>query len=266
MLPLREAAEYLGIKKELLQKFMKNSEEIPYHRINRRYYLEQSDLDAWLELKNDRYIELNFDDYKKALEFAFRINYSGHTTSDFGTSRQRGIVKAISDWTQGMLAEIAFQKFIHQKYNIHLDLDFSVHDYIVGQDITSVRRRNTVSNPPRIRVSIKSGKMNGCFIIIGESEYELEDRRSDFYVFVRLDYPEDHLIRALKDHEIISSFNLQIPDLGVVKSYITGYIDRTSLELTNEIPGQKFDSNRYVKKIGALYNSDDDWNNFVERL
>lgn len=265
-LTLTAAAEYLSISTTLLKNFINNSREINTGRRGNRYALEQVELDRWLSLKQSRNIILTLADYRRALEFSFRINYGGHTTTDFGTSRQRGILKAISDWTQGMLAEIALEKFLLNRYNINIALDFSVHEaYVTGQDITQVIRNN-VANPPRIRVSIKSGKMNSCFLIIGHSEYERTDRNSDYYVYVRLDFPEDHLIRALKEHEIISSMHIPIPDLGDINSYIAGYTTRDNLTHSIEIPGQVFDSPRYVINVGSLHNSDMDWENFSNLL
>lgn len=266
-LTLTEASEYLNIKKDLLKNFINNSKEIVASKRGNRYYIEKDELDRWLNLRDKRKIILTLEDYQRALEFAFRINYGGHTTADFGSARQRGILKAISDWTQGMLAEIAFEKFLKSKFYIAVTLDFEVHeDFITGQDITQIRRNN-VANPPRIRVSIKSGKLNSCYLIIGNKEYELIERQSDSYVYVRLDFPEDHLIRALKDHEIINSMtDITIPDLGEITAYITGYSDRSDLIKVREIPNQKFDSDRYVLNIGKLRNLDEEWNEFAIKL
>lgn len=265
-LNLSKAADFLEIKKELLKNLINNSKEIESNKQKNRYYIKKDELNRWKKLREKRKIVLSIDDYRRALEFAIKINYTGHTTSDFGTARQRGILKAVSDWTQGMLAEIALEKYLRTKFKIGISLDFEVHkEFITGQDITQVRRKN-VANPPKIRVSIKSGKLNSCFLIIGNKEYELKDRRSDYYVYVRLDFPEDHLIRALKDHEIISSMEIEIPDLGEIIAYITGFTANDELKKVNEIPGQKFDSPRYVISLGKLLNEDNDWSNFIDKL
>lgn len=264
-LSLKDSAEYLGIEEKSLRSYAKISQEIPIYLKGRRLFFEKDDLIKWQELRNSRMIILSVDDYIKCLDFSFRIVYSGHTTSDFGTARQRGKIQAISNWTQGALAEVAIQKFIHQKFDIMVELDFSVHNYITGQDITQVIR-NRVSNPPKIRASIKSGKLNSNYIVVPQNEVESANRVSDYYIFVRIDFPEDHLIRILKNHEIISNINVIIPDLTEITSYISGFIYKDELELVNKIPGQDFTGMRYVKKVGSLKNSDLDWNKFIEIL
>jgi hypothetical protein len=264
-LSLKEAADSLGINKELLKNLIDNSKEINATRISRRIYIEEDELTRWKEINATRRTILTIDDYKKCLEFAFKIAYSGHTTSDFGTTRQRGKLKAISDWIQGALAEVALQKYLKKKFNVRIDLDFKVHGIVVGQDITQVQKRR-VLNPPRIRVSIKSGKLNGCFLIVPEKEVDLDDRRSDYYVFVRIDFPEDHLIRILKDHPIIKAVNVDIPDLGEITSYICGFSEVSELKKVNSIPKLRFSGFRYVRNVGALHNTDKDWNLFIDIL
>jgi len=239
--------------------------EINGYRRSKRIYVQTEDLDKWKELMDERKIILTLEDYKRCLEFAFKITYSGHTTTDFGTARQRGKLKAISDWTQGALGEVAFQKFLKTKFEIKVDLDFEVHGVIVGQDITQVQK-GRVLNPPRIRVSIKSGKPNGCYLIVPEKEVDLHERRSEYYVFVRVDFPEDHLIRALKDHPTIESMNLNIPDLGQINSFICGYVSVKELDKVRSIPKVNFEGYRYVKGVGSIYNQYEDWKKFVEIL
>jgi hypothetical protein len=263
---LRDAAVYLAIEESLLKNYLKHSKEINFFKRANRYYMNKNELDRWVNLKEERKITLTIEDYKKCLDFSFKIAYSGHTTSDFGTSRQRGTIQAILNWTQGTLAEIAFQKFLLEKFNITIELDFNVHGLVVGQDIISVQR-NRVINPPRTRVSIKSGKINGCYLAVPQPEVELRERNSDFYIFVRIEFPEDHLIRVLKDHPIIRNIDVCIPDLGEMQAYICGYSRVNELDRAeNGVLGFEFRGVRYVKNIGALHNSDEDFNSFVELL
>ena len=70
-----------------------------------------------------------------------------------------------------MMAEIALSKFLKDHYNIEIKLDFTVRNVVVGQDITEVVR-GRVANPPRVRISVKSGKENGMILIVPEPEVE----------------------------------------------------------------------------------------------
>jgi hypothetical protein len=244
---------------------MVNSKEIVFSKRGNRYVIDNTEIERWLSLRDSRKIELTRDDYVKCLEFALQINYSGHTTSDFGTARRRGVLQAVSNWTQGTLAEIALEKFLSNKYNVKIDLDFTVHGAVVGQDITQVRKGQVI-NPPRKRVSIKSGKLNGCFIVVPENEVELEARKSDLYVFVRLEFPEDHILRIVKDHNAFENVNNLIPNFENINAYICGYIEVENLEKVKSIPGVEFTGMRYVKPVGQLKNTDEDWKSFADSI
>ena len=264
-LTIKEIIKNYSISEKLLKSYTNVSNEIPYFKEKNRYYINKNDIENWLLLRKNRKIILSIDEYRECLEFAFKINYAGHTRSDFGTARTRGIMQAISNWTQGTLAETALRKFLLEKYNIKIDLDFNIHDAVVGQDITQVQRGKVI-NPPRIRVSIKSGKINSCYLVVPENEVDLKDRRSDLYIFIRVDFPEDHLLRVLKDHKFLENVKKYIPDLGKIETYICGFSDVNNLEKVNEIPGVKFSGMRYVSKIGKLKNSDNNWQEFVNML
>jgi len=264
-LSLKDSATFLGITKDLLKNFIGNSKEIQAFKKSNRFYIDEEELKRWKNLYETRKVILTIDDYKKCLEFAFKITYSGHTTTDFGTSRQRGKLKAISDWTQGALGEVALQKYLKDKYKIDITIDFDIHGAIVGQDITQVQKGRVI-NPPKIRVSVKTGKLNGCYIVVPQKEVELPERHSDYYVFIRVNFPEDHLIRALKDHPIIDSMNVSIPDLGEIDAYICGFTEVSNLEKVTSIPKVDFSGFRYVKNVGSLHNTENDWKLFTESL
>jgi len=264
MLNLNEAAQYLEISRKLLDSLRKNGLELEAVPVGRRLKISKISLDEWLEKKKRTTIMLDRDDLVKAFKFALKINYSGHPRSDFGSARQRSVEQAVINWTQGALSEIALSKYIMQKYNIEVVLDFEFHPgIIVGQDITAVIK-NRVENPPRKRVSIKSGKPNGMYLIVPQNELERPDRTSDFYVFVRIWLPNDFLFRLFRKQPELS--DVEIPELEDFPAQIVGYTEKERLRKTDRIPGVEFSGFRYVLETGKLRNSEDDFRDFVESL
>jgi len=265
-LDLDKAAEYIGIKRSLLEKLIKNGLELQRHRSGRKFVVNKEDIDAWQQLRTERTVMLDKDDFVKAFRFAIDINYSGHTRADFSSSRQRSTTQAVENWTQGTLAEIALSKFIQQKFGIKLELEFRVfQNQIVGQDIVSVVR-GRVANPPKKRISVKSGKSNGMLLIVGLAEVETDSRFSDYYVFVRIIYPDDFILRLFRDHPDLKSVKDKIPAVEPFKAEIIGYCLRSELEKVDTVPSASIDKPRYIKATGKLKNSDSDWKEFVDSL
>ncbi len=264
-LDLIQTAEYIGIKKSFLERIIKNGKELHYFKSGRKHMIKQEEIDVWKRMKEQRKVNLDKSDFIRALKFAIEINYSGHTRSDFGGKRQRSVTQAVENWTQGALAEIALTKFIEQKYAVKLGLEFRVFkDQIVGQDIVSVTKKK-VSNPPRKGVSVKSGKENGMVLIVPVAEVERSSRVSDFYVFVRIIYPNDFILRLLRDHPDISDIKNLIPELTSFYGEIAGYCLKEELE-KRIVPEADIDKERYVSVTGNLKNTDADWQLFVDQL
>lgn len=265
-LDLNEASDYIGIKRTYLEKIIKNGRELEKHRSGRKFVLNKEDIDVWIQRKKDRTVMLGREDFIKAFNFAINVNYSGHTRSDFGSSRQRSTTQAVENWTQGALAEIALEKFIKKKFNVKLELEFRVFtDRIVGQDITAVVR-GRVSNPPKKGVSVKSGKLNGMYLIVPVNEVELSARKSDYYVFARIIYSDDFILRLFRDHEDLRAVKDKIPEFKPFEAEIVGYCPVKELEKVEELASAGIDKPKYIKCTGKLKNSDSDWQNFVESL
>lgn len=265
-LDLDHAAEYMGIKRPLLEKIIKNGQELTRHRNGRKFTVFQEDIDAWKQRKSERMVTLDKADFVKAFKFAIDINYSGHTRADFGSARRRSTTQAVENWTQGALAEIALGKFIQKKFGVKLELEFRVfQNKIVGQDIVAVVR-GRVSNPPHKMVSVKSGKANGMLLIIGLPEVETPNRQSDYYVFVRIFYDDDFILRLLRDHRDMAEVKDKIPELQPFNAEIVGYCSRSELERVEAVPSAGIDQPRYVRASGKLKNADEDWKAFVDTL
>lgn len=268
-LNLNEAAEYIGITRSQLDKIIKNGKELRSFKITghgNAYFVNKDEVDSWKNRKRERTVDLDRTDFLRAFRFAMDINYSGHTRTDFGTARQRSTTQAVENWTQGALAELALSKFIEQKFEVKLKLEFRVvgEGVIIGQDIVSVVR-NRVENPPRKRISVKSGKENGMVLIVKPNEVENDDRVSDLYVFVRVFYPEDFIFRLLRNHSELSNMTDRIPDLGEVKAEIVGYCKKSELE-RRAVPEADIEEERYAKASGLLKNSDSDWQEFINSI
>ena len=264
LIKLNAAAVRIGIKRALLDTIIKNGKELNGQKVGARYFVDEAELDAWIAKKRRRTFELTRDDFLKAFKFALRINYGGHTRSDFGSSRQRSTTQSVENWTQGMMAELALSKFLKDRYNIEIRLDFTVRNVVVGQDITEVIRAR-VANPPRVRISVKSGKENGMILIVPEPEVESPQRVSDYYVFVRVLYPNDFILRLLREHADLSDLQSIIPAFQLFKAEIVGYCAKADLE-HRAVPEAQIPDLKYVKATGLLKSTDADWQAFADML
>lgn len=265
-LPLDDASVYIGIKRSQLEKIIKYGEELHRHRLGRKFVVDQDEIDAWQARKLARSVLIDRADFLRAFKFALEVNYFGHTRSDFGSARQRSTTQAVENWTQGALAEIALQKFIHSISNVRIELEFRIfQDQIVGQDIVAVIKER-VSNPPRKGVSVKSGKENGMFLIVPIPEVERAQRVSDYYVFVRMIYADDFILRLFRDHPDLASVRERIPEFHDFRAEIVGYCSMGELEKVEEVVSAGIEQPKYVKATGKLKNTDADWRLFVESL
>jgi len=270
-----EAVEYLGISRKQFENYFKFSKEIPSHKNGNRWCFEESDLDKWRDLKEQRTILLDYDDYKACFEFAVKMAYSTHQRHGTGIRGQRSEVQTADDFVMGIMAEFAVRKFLHSSFNVSVVLDTEVHQgNITPQDFVGIVE-NGVQRDCRIGVAVKSSKLKSCFNVIPPLEYEDQDRRSDVYIFARVDIPSDHLFRSVKDHPLFSEVapyleNTEgfrsIGDWNPVPVWITGYNNFAEFNRVTEIPGQKFEGHRYVCSVGVMHNQDDDWLSLVNRL
>ena len=155
-----------------------------------------------------------------------------------------------------------------------MKLDFEIRENIVPQDITGIKE-NSNWREPRVGIGIKSSKPKNAFLILGENEVQLEDRRSDIYVFCRPDIPDDHLLRLTKERIIevvqnmphFDTYSADIPGFENMHCEVAGYCSIDELEQVASIPGQEFDNGyRYVKKSGVLHRSREKWQELINQL
>jgi len=275
ILTKKQAIEYLEMDDKTFENYYQNAEEFPCleREAGGRYYFDKDCLDKWVKDYKWRTIELDMDDYLLCLDFALAQHFRGYVLSDWGTARQREFGQKVTNWVKGQLAEVAVKKFFKNEFAVDVELDFEIHKEIVPQDIISVMEKG-VLRAPKIGVGIKSSKPKSAYLVLGENEVTLADRKSDVYIFCRPDIPDDHLLRltreqiieAVKDKPLFPTYKNQIPVFESMPCEIAGYCWPEELERATNIPGQDFDGIRFVKKTGNLRRTKEDFEDLLRKL
>ena len=276
ILTKKEAIKFLGLDDKTFDNYFQNADEFKcLERQNGRgrYLFDQKVLQKWLDDFKWRTVELNFKDYSLCLDFALAQHFRGYVLSDWGTARQREFGQKITNWIKGQLAEVAVKKFFKKEFNVDVELDFRIYDEIVPQDIIGIIENGKIRQP-KIGIGIKSSKPKSAYLVLGENEITIKERRSDYYIFCRPDIPDDHLLRLTKDRVIEVVKNQQhfpkykdkMPDFQNMYCEISGWCRIDELEKVTSIPGQEFTGLRYVKKSGLLHKDKADWQELLKKL
>lgn len=276
VLTKREAIEFLALDEKVFENFFKNAGEfLPLPRENGRgrFYFNKSELQKWLDDYKRRSIELNIDDYKLCLDFALAQHFRGYVLSDWGTARQREFGQKITNWVKGQLAEVAVKKFFLRDFGLDITLDFGIHSAIVPQDIIGINS-NGKDREPKVGIGIKSSKPKSAYLVLGDNEITIKERRSDYYIFCRPDIPDDHLLRITKDRikELVKGeehypvYEAEIPGFENMYCEIAGWCSIDELEKVTSIPGQDFDGFRHVKQSGLLHKDEKSWRKLIAKL
>lgn len=278
LLNKKDAIKFLSIEEKEFKNYFENGKEFKGIKENGRWKFDVNDLKDWKNLKQSRTVNLTLMEYEKCFEFAIKMAYSGKASHGTGIRGTRSEVQMADDFILGILAEYGIQKFMHQKFDFEIDLDLEVHpDYITPQDFNGIKE-NGVFRTSKLGVAIKSSKWKSCYNIIPPIEYENNIRKSDVYIFVRVGLPSDHLFRILREHSFFKTVKdflenskefKKIKELKEIPIWIAGFSYHDELEKVNEIPGQVFTGNpnyRYVKSVGQMHNTDDDWMLLIKKL
>jgi len=276
ILTKKEAIKFLGLDDKTFDNYFQNADEfkcLARQNGRGRFLFEQKVLQKWLDDFKWRTVELNFNDYTLCLDFALAQHFRGYVLSDWGTARQREFGQKITNWVKGQLAEVAVKKFFKKEFNVDVELDFRIYDEIVPQDIIGVIE-NGKTRQPKIGVGIKSSKPKSAYLVLGENEITIKERRSDYYIFCRPDMPDDHLLRLTKERVIevvknqqhFSKYKDEMPDFQNMFCEIAGWCKIDELEKVTSIPGQEFTGVRYVKKSGCLHKDKTDWQELLKKL
>ncbi|MBI2048217.1 MAG: hypothetical protein HYT27_03690 [Parcubacteria group bacterium] len=273
----KEAVSLLGLDGKTFDNYFKNAKEFDcLDRNGRRgrFLFDKDRLGEWQESRNWRTIKLNKDDYALCLDFALAQHFRGYVMSDFGTARQREFGQKITNWVKGQLGEVAVKKFLKKEFNMEIELDFDIYNKIVPQDIIGVFEKGRMRKP-KIGIGIKSSKPKNAFLVLGENEIKLAERRSDIYIYCRPDIPDDHLLRVtremiislVKNKQHFSKYRDLIPDFADISCEIAGWCRAEELRKVKGIPGQEFENGfRFVIESGLLHRNRKDWESLIKKL
>lgn len=272
-----EAVKFLKLDEKIFDNYFKNAGEfscLPRKSRVSRFMFDEDQLKKWKDDLTFRTINLDFDDYTLCLDFALAQHFRGYVVSDWGTSRQREFGQKITNWIKGQLGEVAVKKFFKKEFGVDIELDFNIYSNIVPQDIIGVFEKGKMRKP-KIGVGIKSSKPKSAFLVLGDNEINLSERRSDIYIYCRPDIPDDHLLRltkdlvvkAVRDKPLFSKYKELLPDFNDIPCEVVGWCGYKELEEVTSIPGQIFDNGtRFVKKSGELHKSMSDWKILIRQL
>ena len=267
LLSIPQASEYLHVDKKSLENYVKEGKEVPVQltgKTARIRKIQKFDLDTWKKYYDFTSVALEQDDYYEALCFALRKFYSSAPKANFATSQQREAGKYLSDHISGYLGEIAFQLFLEARFSVQIRLDKNVDGIVRSQDIVSVSRRKSVENQPAFKISIKASKMKNVWLIVGKNEIDIADRRSDYYVFVRVDLHSDHIVRLIREHPAVKDIKRVIPEPpSYIPAQVCGFTPVAEMEGPVSKIGTQDISLSYVKRSGELHR---DWNFIAENL
>lgn len=273
LLKKKGAIEYLNITENEFKNYHVSSNEICGEKIRNHWCFDKNKLKEWKELKEERTVYLSVKEYEACFEFAIKMVYGGLSLN--GIRGQRTEVQAADDVILGILAEHAVKKMLYNKFSTEILLDESVHpEEITPQDFDKIKDGGEFRRP-KLGVGIKASKMKNAYLVLGSNEVELAERKSDVYVFARVGLPSDHLFRILRDHSFFGNVRRfldennkfkKILKLEQIPVWICGFAYVDELERVTSIPNQEFTGHRYVKQVGKLHNSDEDWIKLIGKL
>jgi len=266
----------LSLDEKIFDNYFKNANEFSClpRKGGERFKFDEDELKRWKKDLMWRTINLNFEDYTTCLDFALAQHFRGYVISDWGTSRQREFGQKITNWVKGQLGEIAVQKFFKREFGIEIKLDFDIHPKIVPQDIIGVFE-NRKMRKPKIGVGIKSSKPKSAFLVLGDKEIKLKERRSTVYIYCRPDIPDDHLLRltkdlivkAVKDKPLFSKYKNLLPDFSDIPCEVVGWCGYKELKEVSSIPDRLLiNGTRFVRKSGELHKGKSDWKKLIQQL
>lgn len=265
----KEAVKFLGLDPKVFDNFFRTAGEFePLPRRNNRgpFYFNKRRLAKWKQSFKSRAFSLTKDDYARCVDFALAMHFRGYVLSDWGTGRQREFGQKVSNWVKGQLGEIGVKYFCKKELGLDIELDFDMHDKIVPQDVLSITE-NGATREPMNKIGIKASKPKSAYLVLSPNEVELDDRKSDVYIFTRVALPDDHLLRIaaeevkklVKDQQHFQLYEKFIPSFQPISVEIAGFAYIDELEIVEEIPGQEFTGYRYVKRSGELRRNISGW-------
>ena len=222
-LTLREAAQSCGIQEKYFRKYIFKGGELRAKKVSGRWVISKREFDQWKENRAFRLVKLGIEDYFKAFNFAIKQFYRGGiVVVEWGKTKRREIGEFLFNQICGKLGELAFCRFLRDKFNVETRISFEIEKEVPGQDIFEVNGRL-----PRIKVSIKTTKMQNFNLWVIEEEIDF----SDAYVLCRVDLPSDHLLRAFREHERLYAIRNIIPELTEIEAEVVGFTWKDELKV-----------------------------------
>jgi hypothetical protein len=190
---------------------------------------------------------LDQHDYARALVRALWLA-PRFAATDFGGARQRDFAQVWTDTARGFLGEIAFQRFLQEKFGMEVKLD--VKRGALEQFLPSdIKIRDAVSGKfrtPKKPLSIKTTKFNGRWLDLPGAQFDhsqvfvlikLGISRFHFAAFLKvISFLKDKLFALAKDLGELDDGKAQelwkeTPDFTSIPAYIAGYLEKEGLSL-----------------------------------
>ncbi|MBE9203117.1 hypothetical protein IQ218_06190 [Synechocystis salina LEGE 06099] len=189
--------------------------------------------------------------------------------SDFGSSRQRDFGQLWADKTRGYLGEIAFVKFLKEKWGIDSNLghDEGTIDEYKLLDIHQVQI-NGHWRSPNIKIGIKATKWNGIWLDIPGAQFN----HSDIHVLVKVGTGRDHLFSFFKEISVfkdkilrkgveVGSLNQDeanylyesLPSYTNIPAYICGFVKSNEIYTPLSYGGKKGRTNYTITAWKGFY-------------
>ncbi|MHA1632761.1 MAG: hypothetical protein ACTSXC_08165 [Candidatus Freyarchaeota archaeon] len=194
-------------------------------------------IDEWVGWLSWSSVLLNEEDYLTAATHALWLAPKLAAT-DYGTARQRDLGQLWTDTIRGFLGEIAFVKWLKERFGLEAVLDFRKGrlEEFLPSDVKEVNKRS-----PKLNVSIKTTKLRGIWLDVPYAQI----KHSDVFVLVRVGVTREHFLAFLKKVSAIGDKILKralgigivtkkelseiwdsIPEFTNVPAYVAGFLDK----------------------------------------
>ena len=198
-------------------------------------------LDEWVRWLGWASVTLDENDYLKAAVYGLNLAPKLAGT-DYGTARQRDLGQLWTDVIRGFLGEIAFIKWLLERFGISAELDYRLGplEEFLPSDIKSIDGRK-----PKLRMSIKTTKLSGLWLDIPGAQIE----HSDVFVLVRVGVTREHFVAFLKKISVIRDKLMKeaierglvkkeeieqiwkaVPEFTAIPAYVAGFLNKAEIQ------------------------------------
>jgi hypothetical protein len=231
-----------GINSKILpEAFRGFEEEICEGAVRARDVDVFGDYSRWIEWLGWASAVLDENDYLKAAVYGLSLAPKLAGT-DYGTARQRDLGQLWTDVIRGLLGEIAFVKWLKERFGISAELDYRLGplEEFLPSDIKSINGRE-----PKLKVSIKTTKLSGLWLDVPGAQIE----HSGVFILVRVGVTREHFIAFLKKISVVKDKLMReaverglvkkeeieqiwdaIPEFTAIPAYTAGFLDKTEIQ------------------------------------